>query len=79
MYISKDGMEISEVLSGLPETLQPLYREVKLSLTLTYVLTILFSCRRISKQSEHILACPDLTVLLLVLHDMILPAPFGTE
>lgn len=79
MYISKDGMEISEVLSGLPETLQPLYREVKLSVTFTYVLAILLSCRPISKQSEHILAYPDLTVSLLVLHDMILPAPFGTE
>jgi len=27
-YMSKDGMEISEVLTGVPEALQPLYREV---------------------------------------------------
>lgn len=27
-YISKDGIEISEVLSGVPEGLQPLYKEV---------------------------------------------------
>ncbi len=27
--MSKDGMEISEVLTGVPEALQPLYREVK--------------------------------------------------
>lgn len=27
-YISKDGIEISEVLSGVPEPLQPLYKEV---------------------------------------------------
>lgn len=29
-YISKDGIEISEVLSGVPEALQPLYKEVRL-------------------------------------------------
>lgn len=27
-YMSKDGVEISEVLTGVPEALQPLYREV---------------------------------------------------
>lgn len=27
-YMSKDGMEITEVLTGVPEALQPLYREV---------------------------------------------------
>ena len=31
-YMSKDGMEISEVLTGVPEALQPLYREVMLVL-----------------------------------------------
>ena len=27
-YMSKDSMEISEVLAGVPDALQPLYREV---------------------------------------------------
>lgn len=30
-YMSKDGMEISEVLTGVPEALQPLYREMAVS------------------------------------------------
>ncbi|KAL0056457.1 hypothetical protein WJX82_011547 [Trebouxia sp. C0006] len=30
-YMSKDGVEISEVLTGVPEALQPLYREMAVS------------------------------------------------
>ena len=33
--MSKDGTEIAEILSGVPEPLQPLYKEVITSATVT--------------------------------------------